>query len=59
MGKYRATLEKWRNGEAGGVSKFGSEEQASEFAPIARFFVEKASQVLDDVGKEQAGSLRS
>ena len=35
---------------------FGSEEQAQrvqeEFAPIARFFMEKASQFLDDAGEE-------
>ena len=44
------------DGEAGGVSKFGSEVQAKrvqeEFAPIARFFVEKASPFLDGVGKD-------
>ena len=41
------------DGEADGVSKFGSEEQAKrleEFAPIARFFAENASGILDDVG---------
>ena len=44
------------DGEADGVSKFGSEEQAKrvqeEFARIARFFVEKVSQYLDVVGEE-------
>ena len=49
------------DGEADGVRKFGSEEQAKqmqdEFAPIACFFVEKASQFLDDVGKEHGWSI--
>ena len=44
------------DGEVDGVSKFGSEEQAKrvqeEFAPITRFFVETASELLGDVGKE-------
>ena len=61
MDKHREVLhlagQRWRggDGEADGVSKFVSEEQAKrvqeEFVPIARF-VEKASQLLDDVGKK-------
>ena len=46
----------WVSGEADGVRNFGSEEHATrvqeECAPIARFFVQKASQFLDDVGQE-------
>ena len=38
------------------LSQFTSEEQArrvqEEFAPIVRLFVERASQFLDDAGKE-------
>ena len=43
------------DGEADGVTKFGPQEQPKrvqeQFAPIVRFFVEKASQILDDVGE--------
>ena len=50
------------DGEADGVGKFGSEEHAKrvqeEFAPITRFFVEKASQFLRWV-RSTAGSLCS
>ena len=46
------------DGEADGVSKFGSMEQGrrvqEEFPPIGRFVVENTSQFLNDVDKEQS-----